>query len=130
MSARPPAAGARSAVVATVLSFLLPGLGHAFLGERRRGAGFLALVGLSFAVGLALDGRLPRPVPGHPLEVAATVTAASTGVLFAGAKLSGLGSGDPTSATFELGNGYILTAGTMSLLLVVDLIARGARRRK
>ena len=130
MTARPPAAGARSTVVATLLSLLLPGLGHAFLGERKRGAGFLALVGLSFAVGVALDGRLPRPVPGHPLEVAATATAASTGLMFCAAKLSGLGAGDPGSATFELGNGYILTAGTMSLLLVVDLISRGTRRRK
>jgi hypothetical protein len=122
-----PAPGARILLLAALATLLLPGLGHFIAGERRRGAGFFGVVVLAFAAGIALGGSLPWPRAEQPLALVATVTTASNGFLFAGARALRLGSGDPGSATFEFGNGYLLTAGTMNLLLVVDLLARAAR---
>jgi hypothetical protein len=127
VTAERPAPGARIFFLAALSALLLPGLGHFVAGDRRRAAGFFGVVAAAFAAGIALGGSLPWPRPGQPLAIVATLTAASNGLLFAGARALGLGSGDPGSATFELGNGYLLTAGTMNLLLVVDLLARAAR---
>ncbi len=123
-----PAPGARIFLLAALAALLLPGLGHFVAGERRRGAGFFCVVALAFAAGIALGGGLPWPRADQPLALVGTVTTASNGLLFAGAFALGLGSGNPGSATFEFGNGYLLTAGTMNLLLVVDLLSRAARR--
>lgn len=122
-----PAPGARILLLAALATLLLPGLGHFIAGERRRGAGFFGVVVLAFAAGIALGGSLPWLRAEQPLALVATVTTASNGFLFASARVLRLGSGDPGSATFEFGNGYLLTAGTMNLLLVVDLLARAAR---
>ncbi len=122
-----PSPGARTFLLAALLALLLPGLGHFVAGERRRGAGLFCVVALAFTAGIGLGGRLPWPQPEHPLATVATMTTASTGLLFAGARTLGFGPGDPLSATYEFGNGYLLTAGTMNLLLVVDLLAQAAR---
>jgi hypothetical protein len=122
-----PAPGARTFLAAALAALVLPGLGHAAIGERRRGAGFFCVVALAFGAGIGLGGRLPWPRWDEPIALIATATAASNALLFAGARTAGLGLGDPGSATYEFGNGFLLTAGTMNLLLVVDLVARAAR---
>jgi hypothetical protein len=121
------APGARTFLLAAMAALLLPGLGHFVAGERRRGAGFFCVVVLAFATGIGLGGSLPWLRADQPLALIGTATTASNGLLFVGALALKLGSGDPGSTTFEFGNGYLLTAGTMNLLLVVDLLSRAAR---
>lgn len=131
--ATPPAAGGagparrrRGALRAVLLTLLVPGLGHVWIGDRRRGAAFFLLVATAFAVGLALDGGIPRTAT-SPFSAIALGATTATGVLSAGARLVGLGAGDPASPTSEYGEAYLLTAGTMNLLLVVDLLVRRLR---
>lgn len=119
----------RAALRSVVLSLLVPGLGHASLGERGRGLGLLAVVGTTFGVGLALGAELPRRVGDGPLSALAFAATSATGLLAALARLLGLGGGDPRSETFEFAQAYLHSAGTMSLLLVLDLVARELRRR-
>ncbi|MDQ7088291.1 MAG: hypothetical protein Q9Q13_10750 [Acidobacteriota bacterium] len=45
-------------LLAGALTWLLPGLGHWYLGRRRRALAFLVLVGAAFGVGLACGGNL------------------------------------------------------------------------
>ncbi|MDL1950210.1 hypothetical protein FBQ97_10405 [Acidobacteria bacterium ACD] len=111
---------------AVLLTLLVPGLGHVSIGDKRRGAAFFALVATAFAVGLALDGGIPRTAT-SPFSAIALVATTATGVLSAGVRLLGLGAGDPASPTSEYGEAYLLTAGTMNLLLVVDLLVRRLR---
>lgn len=111
---------------AVLLTLLVPGLGHVSLGQRRRGAAFLALVAAAFAIGIALGGELPRSVP-TPFSALAIVTTSATGVFSAAARLLGLGTGNPASPTSEYGDAYLLTAGTMNLLLAVDLLVKRLR---
>lgn len=105
---------------ACVLAWLVPGAGHAFLGRPRRGVLFLGLVVLAFGVGLALEGRLSRPVEGSYLSVLATFADLGVGTLYAGARLLGLGEGNVAAATHEIGNTFHWAAGLMNMLLVLD----------
>ena len=127
MSSGRSAPGARTFLVAALAALLLPGLGHAVLGERRRAGGFLCVVTVAFVAGIGLGGRLPWPRAGAPTTLVGAAATASNVLLFSVARLAGLGSGDPSSSTYEFGNGFLLTAGTMNLLLVTDLVARAAR---
>jgi hypothetical protein len=45
-------------LLAGLLGWLLPGAGHWFVGARRRAAAFLVIVGLTWGAGLAFDGNL------------------------------------------------------------------------
>ena len=125
-----PAARARTVLGAALAALLLPGLGHLLAGERRRAAGFFCIVAAAFSTGIALGGELPWPRDGEPIALVATATTASNALFFAASRTAGVGAGDPSSATYEFGNGFLLTAGTMNLLLVVDLLARAAREAR
>ena len=96
------------------------------LGRRRRGAAFLLIVGITFALGLLLGGTVPRPVAGEPFSWLATGAMSATGLLGAAAWTLGWGRG-PLSATNEAGTTFLLTAGIMSLLLVLDAAERAWR---
>ncbi|MCS7182809.1 MAG: hypothetical protein NZ869_06830 [Thermoanaerobaculum sp.] len=102
------------------LAWLFPGLGHALLGRRQRALVFAGVVVVGFAVGLACQGELILPKSGDPLSYFAAVATIGNGILFLLAKLLALGQGIPTATTYEYGNAFLLTAGIMNLLLMLD----------
>ena len=110
-----------------VAAWLVPGAGHAVLGRPARGASFLGIVALTFATGLALGGRLTRPDVGHPASF--LVAAASYGSGLAPLLVSAAGgaSRDVRTVQQEYGTTYLLVAGLMNLLLVLDLASATAR---
>jgi len=116
--------GGRAALpepVLLALSWLVPGLGHLLLGRRLRAAVFAAVVVAGFVIGLALQGELILPQAGDPLSYLAAIATVGNGILFIVAKLLGLGDGVVTAASYEYGNSFLLTAGMMNLLLVLDV---------
>ncbi len=112
-----------------VLAWLVPGLGHVLLGRRLRAAVFFGVVVVAFLLGLALDGELMLPHPGDPLSYLAAVASVGNGVLFFVARAVGLGQGVVTAPAYEFGNTFLLTAGMMNLLLMLDVhdIATGKK---
>lgn len=118
-----------SVALVTCAAALVPGLGHALLGLRKRGLAFFLLVAVTFATGLLLEGGLPRPDPAEPFTILATATTAATGVLGLAARLLASGTVEAQSATAEYGRAYLLTAGLMNLLLILDTLDRSAGRR-
>lgn len=48
----------KKGLLAGVLAWLLPGLGHLYLGKKRRAAAFFLLVGGAFSLGLVCSGNL------------------------------------------------------------------------
>lgn len=104
-----------------LLGWLVPGLGHLMLGKRVRAAVFAAVIVTGFVVGVALRGELILPRPGEPLSYLAAVATVGNGILFVLAKLVGLGEGAVTAVSFEFGNSFLLTAGMMNLLLLLDI---------
>jgi hypothetical protein len=124
---RPPAALASptAAYLAVVLAWLIPGAGHVFLGRRGRGLVFFVIVLASLALGCALQGELYRGI-GQPLATLATLACAGMGLPYF--VLLGLGyTGNVDAAGYEYGKAFILTAGLMNILLILDAwdIARG-----
>jgi hypothetical protein len=116
-------------VVRVLAAALVPGLGHATLGLRKRGLAFFLLVAVTFATGLLLEGGMPRPDAGEPFAILATATTAATGVLGLAARFLVPSPVDLRSATAEYGRAYLLTAGLMNLLLILDTLDRSAGRR-
>ncbi len=102
----------------------MPGLGQIALGRTRRGAAFIAIVAVTFAFGLLLGGTLPHPAADEPFSWLGTAAVGATGLLGAACWSLGLGQNGP-GITNEAGTAFFLTAGIMSLLLILDALERG-----
>jgi hypothetical protein len=102
------------------LAWLVPGLGHLLLGRRQRAAVFATVVLVGFVTGILLEGELIVPRAGDPLSYLAALANLGSGILFICAKVAHLGDGVVTAVSYEYGNTFLLTAGMMNLLLVLD----------
>lgn len=109
------------AVVSMLLAWAIPGSGHLYLGRRGRGFVFSAIVVTMFVVGLVIDGGLYTlgGSRGSWLRVMASYASMGSGFLYFLASRIGA-AGDVVSNTFEYGSTFMLTAGLMNLLLVLD----------
>ena len=101
-------------------AWLVPGLGHLLLGRRSRAAVVAAVIVVAFVVGALLQGELMFPQSGDPLSYLAFIAGLGNGALFFVARFLGFGQGVVTSPSYEFGNTFLLTAGMMNLLLVLD----------
>lgn len=106
--------------LASILAFLVPGLGHFYLGRRLRGAAFLALVLAALLIGVSLQGNLFRPEHGQPLTYLATLGSMGMGLPYFALRFASDYTGTPTAPGYEYGTAFLLTAGLMNLLLVLD----------
>ena len=104
-----------------VISWLVPGAGHVWLGRRNKGLVFLVTLSLMFAIGLLLRGRLfPLDDVGDPLVFLAGIAEVGVGLPNAIARFVGAGAGDVRALTYEYGNAFIITAGLLNALVVID----------
>lgn len=111
------------------VAWLVPGLGHLILGRKVRAAVFCGVIVACWLTGLMLHGELAVPRPGAPFSYLAFLACLGQGALYIGGRLLHLGLGDPMSAGFGYGNTFLVTAGLMNLLTVLDVsdIARGMK---
>jgi hypothetical protein len=118
--AAPPASAAR-AWLSVALAWVFPGLGHAYLGKRKAALVYAVVVTAMFVLGLSFEGRLYTIESGQPLSILATFAVYGTGLLNLAARmLSDNPGGAVLSVTYEYGCAYLLTAGLMNLLLMLD----------
>lgn len=124
-----PQAAVGNPVVAVMLAWLIPGLGHVFLKRWVRGLCFLLLVLTCIGVGCALGGNLYRVVPDQPLSILATLGSMGMGLPYFLLRYFLHYEKDIVGAGYEYGTAFLLTAGLMNLLLVMDAwdIARGKK---
>ena len=121
----------RSTAAAMVLAWLVPGLGHYYLGRRKTAIAFALIVAATFLLGLSFQGRLYTVEEGQPLTILATFAVYGAGLLNVVARaISENPAGTILSPTYEYGCAYLLTAGLMNLLLVLDAhdLATGKKR--
>lgn len=109
------------ALGAAALAWIFPGLGHFYLRRPRTAILYAAIVTATFLLGLSFQGRLYTPEPGQPLTILATFAVYGAGLLNIAARLmSSNPNGSILSVTYEYGCAYLLTAGLMNLLLMLD----------
>ena len=109
-----------SLVLLCVAAWAIPGAGHLWLGRRAKGLVFLVALPLMFAIGLALSGRLFPFDFSQPLVALQALADLGIGVPYVVASALGAGAGDVRAVTYEYGNAYIIVAGLLNLLVVID----------
>jgi hypothetical protein len=110
-------------------AWALPGAGHLWLGRTRKGIIFLVALPLMFACGLWLEGRLFPFEPSQPLVALAAFADVGVGIPFVVAKTLGLGAGRAIAPNFEYGNAFLIVAGLLNMLVVLDAfdVAQGRK---
>lgn len=111
------------------VAWALPGAGHLWLGRPRKGLIFLITLPLMFACGLWLEGRLFPFEPSQPLVALAAFADVGIGVPYFVAKAMGQGAGRAIAPTFEYGNAFLIVAGLLNMLVVLDAfdVAQGRK---
>jgi len=107
-------------VLLCLAAWALPGAGHLSLGRRAKGLIFLVAIPLMFAIGLAIRGRLFPFDLSEPLVGLAAIADVGVGVTYFIANGLGFGVGDVRAVTYEYGNAFLIVAGLLNLLVVID----------
>ena len=110
-------------------AWLVPGAGHMWLGRPRKGVVFLVVLLLMFGVGLGLEGRLFPFQLDQPLVALEALAELGLALPYVAARLAGAGAGRVVAMTYEYGNAFLIVAGILNLLVVLDVfdIARGRK---
>jgi hypothetical protein len=107
-------------VLLCLAAWAIPGAGHLWQGRRAKGIIFLILLPLMFAIGIAIKGCLFPFVMSEPLVGLAAVADVGIGIPYFIASALGLGGGEVTAVTYEYGNAFLIVAGLLNLLVVID----------
>jgi hypothetical protein len=97
----------------------VPGAGHLWLG-RRKGVVFLIVLPAMFAFGLLLQGRIFPVLLTDPLVGLAALADMGIGLPYVIARTLGYGAGNVIAVTYEYGNTFLIVAGLLNTLVVID----------
>jgi len=104
----------------SIVAWFVPGAGHLWQRRTQKGIIFLVAIPLMFATGLWLNGRLFPFEISQPLVVLAALASLGNGVPYFVATVFGLGDGVVTAASYEYGNTFVIVAGLLNMLVVLD----------
>ena len=107
-------------ILAPALGWLIPGAGH--LLQRRWVRGFLIMASVTamFAFGLAMDGKIYRPNAGDLLDILGFIGDLGAGGLYFLGRILNWGSEAITYAAADYGTKFIVVAGLLNIMSVVD----------
>ena len=114
-----PPASNLAAFVCTI-AWVVPGAGHLWLGRRQKGTVFLIALPLMYATGLWLDGQIFSFDLSQPLVALAALADLGIGAPYIIARVMGLGDGRVVAVTYEYGNSFLVVAGLLNTLVVLD----------
>lgn len=117
------------ALVAPALGWIIPGAGH--LVQRRwiRGVVLMLSVAAMFFLGVAMEGKIYQPNTGDLLDILGFVGDAGAGGLYILGRLLNWGGDAITSATADYGTKYIVVAGLLNIMTIVDAYHIAMRRK-
>lgn len=109
-----------AAYAPVVAGWLLPGGGHFWQRKWGRGALLLVSIAAMFALGLAMRGKLYRYNPADIVDTLAWLADLGAGGLYFAAGFFGYNVPEPPSAVADYGTKYLLVAGLLNMLAVLD----------
>ena len=107
-------------VLLCLAAWAVPGAGHFWLGRIQKSVVFLLALTTMFVTGLLLRGRLFPFEFSEPLVALAALANAGLGLPWILGRTLGLGAGTVTSVTYEYGNTFLIVAGLLNFLVVID----------
>ncbi len=127
---RPRAAAERGTLVLLCLAaWAVPGAGHLWMGRRQKGLVFLLALPAMFLSGLLLHGRIFPFELSEPLVALAAIANVGAGAPWLLARMTDAGSGVVTAWTYEYGNCFLIVAGLLNFLVVLDAFDIGMGRK-
>ncbi|MCX6552912.1 MAG: hypothetical protein NTY02_18235 [Acidobacteria bacterium] len=115
-----PAPPARPLWLIYLLGWLIPGGGHLWLGRWSKGLVFLVMLPAMFVFGLALQGRLFPFEPSEPLVALAAIANVGMGLPYFVARALEFGAGRAVAVTYDYGNAFLIAAGLLNALVIID----------
>jgi hypothetical protein len=103
-----------------LLAWAVPGAAHFWLGRRQKAVVFLVVLSVMFAIGLMLQGRIFPFEFSEPLVALAAIADIGLGVPWILARMMGAGGGVVTATTYEYGNTFLIVAGLLNFLVILD----------
>ena len=111
------------------LAWLVPGAGHFLQGRRDKGLVFFIVLPVMFLFGLWLQGRIFPLELSDPLVFLGAIANRGLGLPFLIAHFADAGLGTVTAASYEYGNTFLMTAGLLNFLVILDAfdVAQGRK---
>jgi hypothetical protein len=123
-NAKPKAAASRPPIITLmrlcVAAWLVPGLGHLMLGRKWRALILFASIGVMFVLGLAMQGQFFSTSSGSYLQTLGYYGELCVGLAMPGARFFGYSGGDPFFVSSDFGTAYLVAAGMLNVLAVLD----------
>jgi len=116
-------------VLLLLAAWLVPGSGHLWLGRRTKGLIFLVALSAMFVIGLALQGRLFPFEASQPLVFLAAAADVAAGLPYFAAWAMGWGQGQVAAVTYEYANAFLIVAGLLNALVVLDVYDTAVGRK-
>jgi hypothetical protein len=107
-------------VLAPAVGWLVPGAGHLIQKRWIRGLLLMVSVVAMFCFGLAMDGKIYKPNTGDLLDILGFVGDLGGGALYILGRIFDWGATTITTATSDYGTKYIVVAGLLNIMSVVD----------
>lgn len=107
-------------MLAPALGWLVPGAGHLIQKRWTRGLLLMVSVVAMFGFGLAMEGKIYKPNTGDLLDILGFVGDLGTGALYILGRIFDWGAASITTATSDYGTKFIVVAGLLNVMSVVD----------
>ena len=103
-----------------LVAWAVPGAAHFWLGRRQKATVFFVALTMMFVLGLMLHGRIFSIDLQEPLGTLAAIADLGIGLPWVIARFLGAGIGQVTNVTYEYGNTFLIVAGLLNSLVVLD----------
>jgi hypothetical protein len=118
---------------ALALSWLVPGGGHLLLKRTGRGLLLMAAITSMFVCGLMMRGAMFQPESGDLLttliNTGGFIGDLASGILYLLSQWLGYGQADMAGAVHDYGTKFLVTAGLLNILAMVDTFEIAVRRK-
>lgn len=116
-------------VLLCLAAWVVPGAGHLWMGRRQKGLVFLLALPAMFLCGLLMHGRIFPFDFSEPLVGLAAFANLGAGAPWLLARMVDAGAGTVTAVTYEYGNSFLIVAGLLNTLVVLDAFDIGMGRK-